>query len=123
MNAAIRVNPRAPLKITKMLAHDSLPLIALVYECEDSLIEVYKMSEQMLPSVHEPDFTLHGAYREPGRSAKVIDVAWAGDLDQLLILREGETSVSLVSSQATLKMISMFGNKQGLQEELNKVLG
>lgn len=53
LNAAIRANPSSPLKIQKMLAHGSLPLIALVYqdvEVDDkdrtacSLIEVYKLS-------------------------------------------------------------------------------
>ena len=48
LNAAIRANPSSPLKIQKMLAHGSLPLIALVYQDTDStacsLIEVYKLS-------------------------------------------------------------------------------
>ena len=38
-----------------------------------------------MPTVNEPDFTLHGTYKSP---AKVLDVIWAGDLDQLIVLDE-----------------------------------
>lgn len=79
LHAAIRLNPTAPLKISKMLAHPSLPLVALVYSGDSTLIEVYKMSEHMLPTVNEPDFSLHGTYASPG--SEVIDAQWAGDLD------------------------------------------
>ena len=121
LNAAIRANPAAPLKIQKMLTHESLPLVALVYsqQADGSLIEVYKLQSQTMPSVHEPDFTLHGTYRSP---VQVLDVQWAGNLDQLLVLDESQ-GVSLVTSHSTLKMLSLFGNRKALQEEMNRVLG
>ena len=62
VNAAIRVNPsRADLKVSKMIPHSSLPLVALVYG-KVNLVQIYKLEDQMHPNVHEPDFTLHGSF-------------------------------------------------------------
>ena len=81
-----------------------------------------------MPTVHEPHFSLHGVFKTTGKkTSEIIEVGWVGDLDQLLVLREphlgSETqSVDLVAAVPCLKLISLLGNKESLQEELNRVL-
>ena len=47
-------------------------------------------------------------------------------MDQLLVVTEaseGAQQIQLISSTNTLKMISLFGNRASLQEQVNGVLG
>ena len=76
LQAAIRV--RGPgLKVSQMLAHPYLPLVALVYQ-QAKLVEVYRLEEQIHPAMHQPDFSLHGSYKS---TASILEVVWVGDLD------------------------------------------
>ena len=86
LNAAIRVSP-GELSVTQMLMHPYLPLVALVYS-EANLIEVYRLEDLGMASVHEQDFILHGNYKHTSDSRKIIDAQWVGDLDQLLVVTE-----------------------------------
>ena len=111
------------LKVTQMLAHPSLPLVALVY-ADINTVKVYRLEEcgsshVSQPTVHEPSFSLHGSYMAEARvgSKPIIDAKWVSDLDQLLILTadaNGTASVDLIASQPSIKIISMLGNKAAL---------
>ena len=72
--AAIRSRPKSDQKVNKILAHHSLPIIALV---QADLIDVYRLEENIHPNVHEADFQLHGRWT----TANILDTSWVGDLD------------------------------------------
>ena len=105
-----------------MLAHGSLPLVALVVNNE---VQVYRLDDQVHPAVHEGCFKFHGSYAVEG-SSTLVDCQWLTDLDQLLVLvqkAEGKPRVELVSATTTMKMVSLFGNRSALQEGVNKSQG
>ena len=126
MNACLLV-PNTGAKVTLMVPHPSLPLVALVY-ASLNLVKVCKLDEFSHPSTDEPSFGLQGNYQTHKTSKPIIDLKWVGDMDQMLILMEpdfqsNKSQIELVASESTLKIIALLGNKASLQEEVNRKLG
>ena len=119
LTSTLRVNLGSKQQVSQMLAHGSLPLVALVLADE---VQVYRLEDQVHPAVHEGCFQLHGSYAT-GINTALLDCQWINDLDQLLILvqkADEKPRVELISATATMKMVSLFGNRASLQDEVSK---
>ena len=111
LQVAVKLNSRG--KVSQMLVHPCLPLVALVY-AELRMIQVYMLGEGTHPRIRKPDFVLQAAYKMPSEPR---EVKWAGNLNQLLVLT-ADNKVELISSTQCLKIVSLFGQKSALQDEV-----